>query len=86
MSKSQFELLEALFTALNSEHGVVVSTSNPVLFKQKAYMLMKEHAELSALTLATSRTDPNGEVWIVKKRPSDDQPAEAHPEPTGGGL
>lgn len=82
MSKPQFELLEVLFTALNSEFGVVVTTDNPVLFKQKCYLLIKEYPELSELSLATSRTDPHGEVWIVKKRIESDaagSPSETHP-------
>jgi hypothetical protein len=65
-------MLELLYSALASQFGIRVSTSNLNLLRQKLYALRAKHEELSCLSLVQSPFDPN-ELWIVKtpKEPSD---------------
>jgi len=71
-------LIELLYEALNTELGVIVSTSDPVALKQKLYNLRREDPLFSQLSFVTSRTNPTGELWIVKNPEAPD----AEREPT----
>lgn len=67
-------LLEHLYAALHSEHGVVVETDDVERLRHKLYPLRKQHAELSVLSFVVSPENPTTELWIVKaRRPSDVQ-------------
>ena len=59
-------MLELLYEALHSEHGVIIETSDSERFRQKFYQLRKQDEALRALSCTLSPTNPNAEVWIVK--------------------
>ncbi len=59
-------MLEHLYEALNSEHGVIVSTNDPERFRQRFYVERKRDQDLECLSCTLSPTNPNAEVWIVK--------------------
>ena len=63
----QLPVVEILYQALASEHGIVVTTDNVRLLKQRLYAARKKDEDLACITLATSPTNPNGEIWLVKK-------------------
>ena len=65
-----YQELEHLYAALNSPHGVIVTTSHLDLTKARMYKLKQEHPELACLALCTSPTNPAGEIYIIKKEPS----------------
>lgn len=67
MKQPDPNLFEILIEALEAEHGVVVATSDPNRLKQKLYAEMKKDEMFGVLSCCTSRTNPGGEVWIVKK-------------------
>ena len=60
-------LLEHLYEALASEYGVVVETNNVKLTVHKLSVLRTQHSDLACISVCTSRTNPTGEVWLVKK-------------------
>lgn len=70
---SALDLFEILVSATEAEHGVVVETNDPERLKQKLYAEMKKDDMFEGLSCCTSRTNPGGEVWIVKKGTSDGQ-------------
>lgn len=61
------EQTELLYRALNSECGIAVRTDNPDKLRQQLYRARKQDEDLACLTLAASRTDPENELWIVKR-------------------
>ena len=56
-----------LGSALATEFGIIVTTSNPERLKSKLYPAIKEALEYQCLSLITSPTNPTGEIWIVKR-------------------
>tara|TARA_R110000868_G_scaffold76760_5_gene220446 strand:- start:3037 stop:3264 length:228 start_codon:yes stop_codon:yes gene_type:complete len=69
MTKGPVTLIEALYAALHSPLGVVLSSSVPDKLRQKLYAERKKLADpqLDSLRFATSRTMPESELLIVKK-------------------
>lgn len=63
-------LLELLYDALRAEVGIIVQTSNVERLRQKLYALRKEDEDLAALSFIVSPTNPNAELWIVKRMPN----------------
>jgi hypothetical protein len=61
------DIFEILIEALDSPYGIIVATNDPERLKQKLYAEMKKDEMFKALSCCTSRTNPGGEVWIVKK-------------------
>jgi hypothetical protein len=59
-------LIELLYAALNSEHGVVVATDDAVRLRSKLYPLRKSDPDLACLSFTLSPTNPSGELWILK--------------------
>jgi len=66
LPKSQLNLLDLLYQALNSPRGLIVTTTNVDALRQKLYRVRKEDPDLACLSLTTSRTSPESELWIVK--------------------
>lgn len=62
-----FPLIEHLYKALNSPHGVVISTTNVERLRAKLYTERKKDPDLSRLSINVSRTSPETEIWIIKK-------------------
>lgn len=73
MKQQDLNIFEILVEALDAEHGVVVATNDPTRLKQKLYAEMKKDDMFGVLSCCTSRTNPGGEVWIVKKGTTDAQ-------------
>lgn len=62
-------MIELLYQALASPHGVVVSTSDADRVRQRLYKLIRESADLSLRDLAilSSPTNPS-DLWLVRKQ------------------
>ena len=62
-------LIELLYRAINSEFGIVVTTSNPELLRQKLYAERKaaNDPDLARLSFTLSRTNPESQLLLVKK-------------------
>jgi len=57
-----------LETALQSPRGIKVETNDQLRLKAALYRAQQANPDYKTkLILATSRTSPNTEVWIVKK-------------------
>lgn len=65
-------MLELLYDALNSPHGIVVSSEDPERLRQKLYPLRKAYTELAGLALVISPSHPETDLWILKKAPTDE--------------
>lgn len=63
----QIPLIDLLYQALNSQSGIVVKTTSPERLRQKLYAERKVDQDLACLSFTISPTDPQGELWIVKK-------------------
>ena len=65
---TQPELLELLFAAVKSDFGVVIETNNPRVLRQRLYPLRTEDLDtFGDLAFHLSPTDPQTQLWIVKK-------------------
>lgn len=60
-------MIELLYKALEEEIGVKVATDDVERLRQKLYRLRKENPTFEPLSFVTSPTNPNGEIWIVKR-------------------
>lgn len=56
--------------ALASPLGLAVATNNPQNLRAKLYAARRADADLEPLSIHLSPTNPNGELWIVKKETS----------------
>lgn len=72
----QSELLEALYSALNSPKGVVVreESGRAKLLRARLYVARKQDPDLSQIAICESPTDPEHELYLVRK--ADEQAAE----------
>lgn len=58
-----------LTAALCADIGIVVETPDPRGLKQKLYKARRENpTAFSSLSFLTSRTNPEGEIWIAKNK------------------
>lgn len=64
-------LLEFLYDALRSPHGVIIETDDVERLRQKLYAERRkaDDESLSVLALVPSPLAPQSELWIVKARP-----------------
>lgn len=64
--------LPLLYSAFEHPFGIVIQTNDPDRLKQKLYAERRSSGDpvLEQLILCTSRTNPEGEVWVVRKSPS----------------
>ena len=58
---------DLLLQALDTEHGIVVSTPEPLRLRQKLYAAKKEDPIFICLSFVLSPTAPETELWIVKR-------------------
>jgi len=68
MGKHSVELLEILYAAYHSEHGLLVSTNKVEQLRQLMYQEMKTDPMLASLSITRSRTNPDSELCIIKKK------------------
>jgi hypothetical protein len=59
-------LLDYLFQAMTTEHGLILQCENPAKLRAALYREQKKLPELHELSLFISPTNPQGELWIVK--------------------
>lgn len=69
MNNPAIPLVELLYRALSSPHGVVVSTNDVTRLREKFYAVRREaqNPDFEALTFAPSRANPETELWLVRK-------------------
>lgn len=60
-------LIDYLYQALNSEKGIVLETSDPERLRQKLYAERKKDPDLSCISINISRTQPESQLWLIKK-------------------
>lgn len=62
-------MVEFFYAALASPRGIVLATQDPQALTQQLHKARREHGDptLSSIIIARSRTDPAGEVWLIKK-------------------
>lgn len=77
--------LEFLYDALAAEIGIVVITNSPERLRQKLYQLRKDNVPVfDDLAFVISPTNPNDQLWILKRHGKDDRDGtaeEAHALP-----
>ena len=79
------ELVAFLYEALASDFGIVVETSDPERLRQKLYAVRKDNIDFEPLAFIISPTNPQAELWIVRKH-AEGRTAEGDAEPPQGGL
>lgn len=63
-------LISYLYEALASDFGLVLETEDPERLRQKFYALRKGDPDLESLSFVISRTNPESQLWIVKRQPN----------------
>lgn len=60
---------EHWYAALASRCGIILKTDDPAFARQKLYAIRKSLADpdLENIAIMTSPTDPDSELWLVKK-------------------
>ena len=76
MGNEPEKLLELLYRALNSPHGIVIQTDDPVRTKQKLYAERLKDSDLGCLSFLTSPFNPASEIVILKKEQTDGERGE----------
>jgi hypothetical protein len=64
---SSFPLIDLLYRAANAEFGIIVETSDVERLRQKLYTERKKDPALANISINVSRTQPETQLWIVKK-------------------
>ncbi len=62
--------LELLYDALREEVGLVVTTNNVERLRARLYALRRKDDDLAVLSFVISPINPNTELWILKKEPT----------------
>lgn len=68
---AQGQLLEFLYAALRSPHGVIVHTTGTLTeIRQRLYVARREanDPDLKCLAICQSPSNPS-DIWIIKKEP-----------------
>lgn len=60
-------LIHYLYQALNSEHGIVLETTDPERLRQKLYAERKKDPDLARISINISRTQPESQIWLTKR-------------------
>lgn len=69
------EYYELLSKALDSPFGIALHTERPELTRQKLYEVRRLHPELRTILIQVSRTNPAGELWLIKgDKPDAEEP------------
>lgn len=77
MKKPDPSLVELLYKALNSTHGILATTNDVERLRQKLYEARKIDEELSVLILSPYPTDPKRKLAIIKppEKPNAGEPS-----------
>lgn len=59
-------LVEILYAAYRSEHGIIVRSTEPDLLRRQLYRERKIDDDLKILSFYRSPVEPETEIWIVK--------------------
>jgi len=59
-------MLELLYDALGSEHGLIVRCDNPLGLRVKLYALKSKDPDFASLSFVLSPTHPKTDLWIIK--------------------
>ena len=62
-----------LYEALASDFGIKVLTAEPLVLRARLYVERKKQPIFESLSFVLSPTDPDNELWIVKKSVPDEQ-------------
>lgn len=68
---------ELMYQALHAEVGIIVATDNVELLRQRFYTARAKDPLLSKISILTSPTNPNGEVWLAKNSEHKDDAEES---------
>ena len=60
------DLIEHLYRAASTPHGIVVETTDVTQLRAKLYAIIRKHPEFSNLSLVPSPINPL-ELWIINK-------------------
>lgn len=63
---AEFPIIHYLYQALNSQYGIVLSTTDPEKLRARLYVARKQDPELACISINISRTNPESEIWLVK--------------------
>jgi len=64
---SASDLPSLLFAAIETEFGIIVSTTDPSALRQRLYTIRKMDPTFWPLAFIISPEASNSELWIVKK-------------------
>lgn len=62
-------LLNILFDALASPYGLIVQSNAPLKLRERLYPLRKSDPELADLSFVLSPSNPETELWILRRVP-----------------
>lgn len=83
-SRPEPTLLDLLYRAVNSPHGIIVETSNLPVLRQKLYALKKEYPDLANLILKPHPIESDSKLYIIRK-PVDAKSTDSETHPTSEG-
>jgi len=63
------KLLELLYAAWHSQHGIAIKCENPPLLRGQLYETRKSDPDLLSLVIILSPLRPSDELWILKEDP-----------------
>ena len=71
MSLTAIKLEQIFLSALESDHGITVTTNSPDMLKKKCYSVRaaarkQGDTTYDILSFRTSPTNPEAELWIIK--------------------
>jgi len=58
---------ELLYEALNAELGVIVTSPDPNRLRQRLYAEQRRDPELACITISSSRSAPQTDLWLIRK-------------------
>ena len=67
-------LPEIWYAALASQRGIAIHTDDPAFARQKLYAIRRalQDPDLEGISIMTSPTAPDCELWLVKKVSTDE--------------
>ena len=66
-SKPKLQYTNLLYAAVNSQHGVRVTTNDVPNLRKKLYLERKKSASFEQLSFVPCPDNPTGELWIVQR-------------------